>query len=94
MKHLQHTSKISKTLETYACNTSLLLERMEARRRMEFTDVELAGNVEIATPLEKATTGLVEKVTAGLHIVQGGARAVRGVSSVANCASASSIPAS
>ena len=43
MKHLQHTSKTSETLETYACNMcfqrniSLLLGRMEARRRVEFT---------------------------------------------------------
>jgi hypothetical protein len=43
MKHLQLTSETSKIIETYACNMhfqrniSLLLRRMEARRRVEFT---------------------------------------------------------
>jgi hypothetical protein len=55
MKHLQHTSEISETLETYVCNTcfqcniSLLLRRIEARRRAEFTGVELTALVEKAT---------------------------------------------
>jgi hypothetical protein len=33
---------------------------MEARRRMEFT-----GGMELATPVEKAVAGLVEKATTG-----------------------------
>jgi hypothetical protein len=36
---------------------------------VEFTGVELAGNAEIITSGEKATTGLVEKAATGLHIM-------------------------
>jgi hypothetical protein len=39
-------------------NISLLLGRMKARRRVEFTDVEHAGGAEIATLVEKAAAGL------------------------------------
>jgi hypothetical protein len=43
MKHLQHTSETSKTLETDACNMHfqvqhlLVVYEMEARRHVEFT---------------------------------------------------------
>jgi hypothetical protein len=63
MKHLQHPFGTSETLETYFCNMrfqrniSLLLRRMEARWRVEFTSVELVGGAELAAPVEKATTG-------------------------------------
>jgi hypothetical protein len=36
---------------------------MEARRRLEFTGVELAGGEELAAPVEKATTDLMRVVT-------------------------------
>jgi hypothetical protein len=56
---LQHTSKISETLEIYVaicfqCNISLLLGRMKACQCVEFTDVELAGGAELTAPVEKA----------------------------------------
>ena len=38
---------------------------MEARRRVEFTDVELAGGAKLAAPVEKAVAGPVEKAAAG-----------------------------
>jgi hypothetical protein len=38
---------------------------------MEFTSVELAGCAELATPMEKATTGLVEKVAVGPRAGEG-----------------------
>ena len=37
---------------------------MKARRRVEFTDVELAGGVKLAAPVEKAVAGPVEKAAA------------------------------
>jgi hypothetical protein len=73
MKHLQRTSKTYETLEIYACNAysvndiSLLLERMEARRRVKSTSVELTGGAELATSVEKAAADPVEKALAGLH---------------------------
>ena len=33
---------------------------------MEFTSVELTGGAELAAPMEKATTGPLEKAAAGL----------------------------
>jgi hypothetical protein len=45
---------------------------MEACQRMEFTSVELAGGEELAAPVEKATTGPVEKAMAGLALEKGG----------------------
>jgi hypothetical protein len=45
----------------------LLLRRIEASRHVEFTGVEHAGGTEIATPVEKAAAGLVEKTATGLH---------------------------
>jgi hypothetical protein len=36
---------------------------MEARRRVEFTGVELVGGAELAALMEKATEGSVEKAT-------------------------------
>ena len=54
IKYLQYTFEI---FETYICNIcfqrniSLLLGRMEAHRRVEFTGVDLAA------PVEKAATG-------------------------------------
>jgi hypothetical protein len=42
----------------------------EARRRVEFTGVELIGNAEIIASWEKAMTGSVEKAVTGLHIVR------------------------
>jgi hypothetical protein len=76
MKHLQHTSKTYETLEIYACNAysvndiSLLLGRMEARRRVKSISVELAGGAELAALVEKATADPVEKALAGLHTKQ------------------------
>jgi hypothetical protein len=73
MKHLQHTSKTYETLEIYVCNAynvndiSLLLGRMEARRRVKSTSVELVGGAELAAPVEKAATDPVEKALVGLH---------------------------
>jgi hypothetical protein len=63
MKQLQHTFETSATLETYVWNMlfqrniSLLFGRMEDRRRVEFTGVELAGSAEIVAPVEKAMEG-------------------------------------
>jgi hypothetical protein len=54
----------------FECNLSLLLGRMEARRRVDFTGVELASSVEIASLVEKATAGSVEKAVADLRTVQ------------------------
>ena len=54
MKHLQHASKTSKTLETYVCNMRfqhnifLLLRQMEARRYVEVTSIELANSAQRA----------------------------------------------
>ena len=51
MKHLQHTTKTSETIETYAWNMRfqrniyLLLRTMKARRRVEFT----GGSRDVAT---------------------------------------------
>jgi hypothetical protein len=42
----------------------------EARRRVEFTGVELIGNAEIIASGEKAMTGSVEKTVIGLRIVR------------------------
>ena len=73
MKHLQHPFETSETLETYFCNMrfqrniSLLFGRMEARRRVKFTDVELAGGADLAALVEKATVGPMEKAVVGLH---------------------------
>ena len=69
MKHLQHTYEILETLEIYICNIrfqrniSLLLGRMEAHRRVKFTDVELAGGADLAALMEKVAVGPVEKAT-------------------------------
>jgi hypothetical protein len=41
----------------FRCNISLLLVRMETRRHVEFTGVELAGGVELAALVEKAVVG-------------------------------------
>jgi hypothetical protein len=46
-------------------NISLLLGRMEARRRIEFTGVQLDGGMEITASVEKVTAGPVEKDVAG-----------------------------
>jgi hypothetical protein len=51
----------------FYCNISLFLERMEARRRVEFTGAKLAGGTELAALLEKAAAGPVEKATAGRY---------------------------
>ena len=40
---------------------------MEARQRVEFTSVELADDLELAAPVEKDATSLVEKTVAGPH---------------------------
>ena len=44
---------------------------MEARRHVEFTGVELTRGVEIAAPVEKTATGLVEKAAAGRRAGEG-----------------------
>ena len=75
-RQLQHNYETFETLDTDACNMrfqhkiSLVLGRMEARRRVEFTGIELAGGAEIAAPVEKAATGPVEKAVVGLHTVR------------------------
>jgi hypothetical protein len=52
-------------------NISLLLGIMEARRRVEFTGVELAGGAELTALEEKAVAGgPVEKVVLGLHTMR------------------------
>jgi hypothetical protein len=52
-------------------NISLLLRIMEARRRVEFTGVELTGDAELTALEEKATAGgPVEKAVLGLHTVR------------------------
>ena len=62
-KHLQHPFQTSETLETYFCNKRfqrnifLLLEKMEARRLVKFTDVELVGGAELAASVEKTVIG-------------------------------------
>jgi hypothetical protein len=38
---------------------------MEARRCVEFTGIELAGDAELIASVKKAAIGLVEKATAG-----------------------------
>jgi hypothetical protein len=38
---------------------------MEARRRVEFTGVELTSDTKLTAPVEKATTGSVEEAAAG-----------------------------
>jgi hypothetical protein len=38
---------------------------METRRHMEFTEVELTGGTELASLVEKAAAGPMEKVDAG-----------------------------
>jgi hypothetical protein len=44
---------------------------MEARRCVEFTDVELVGDAEFAAPMEKDATSLVEKAAAGPRALEG-----------------------
>jgi hypothetical protein len=44
---------------------------MEARRRVEFTGVELAGGAEITAPVEKTVTGPVEMAATGLYTAGG-----------------------
>ena len=41
---------------------------------MGFTDVELAGGMELDAPVEKATAGLVEKATVGPRAIEGRGR--------------------
>jgi hypothetical protein len=48
----------------------LLAAREIVGWHVEFTGVELASGAKIATLVEKAAAGPVEKATAGLHIVQ------------------------
>jgi len=60
--------------------------RMEARCRVEFTGAELTSGADLATMLEKAATGLVEKVAGGSPQCAGGARAVREARSVVSYA--------
>jgi hypothetical protein len=57
-KTLQHIFKTSETLETYVatCAFNVISPcclRMEARRRVVFTIVELTGGVELAAPMDK-----------------------------------------
>jgi hypothetical protein len=75
-KHMQHASETSKPLETYACNMwfqrniSILFGRMDARRRVQFTGVQLASSAEIVAPMEKATIGSVEKAATDFHAMR------------------------
>jgi hypothetical protein len=50
---------------------------MEARRRVQFTGVELADDAELAAPVEKDTTSLVEKTATGPRALEA-PRCVRG----------------
>jgi hypothetical protein len=76
IKHLQRTSETPETLEIYTCNMwfqrniSLLLGRMEARRRVEFTVVELDGGAKLAAPVEKTAAGPAENAAASFHTAQ------------------------
>jgi hypothetical protein len=69
MKHLQHTSEKTETLEIYVCNMcfqrniSLLLGRMEAHRRIEFTGVELADNEKLGGGTQRGKVGAVRRTT-------------------------------
>jgi hypothetical protein len=97
MKSLQYTSEIYETLKIYVCNMrfqrsiSLLLGRMEVRRRVKFTAVEIADGSDFVALVEEATQVPVEK--AATIFCVGGARAMRGVRSAASCAWVSSIAA-
>jgi hypothetical protein len=51
---------------------------IEARRRVEFTGLELAGVAELVASVEKAVTGPVEKAVAGLCVGEAGGRQWRG----------------
>jgi hypothetical protein len=70
---MQHPNKTPEIIETcicnmrFQCNISLLPGRMEARQRVEFTGAKLAGGVELAAPLEKTTSGPVEKAAVGRY---------------------------
>jgi hypothetical protein len=46
-------------------NISSLLGRIKTSRHVEFTGVEVIGDAKLATPVEKATTGPIEKVVVG-----------------------------
>jgi hypothetical protein len=61
IKHFATYPEINDCNMRFQQNISLLLGRMEARRHVEFTGVELA------TPAVKAVADLVEKAAAGLH---------------------------
>ena len=51
---------------------------MEARRCVEFTDVELAGGTELAALVEMVATGPVEKAVTGRSNGEDGPRAGEG----------------
>jgi len=62
-KHLQYTYETSETLEIYASNMQsipLMFGRMEARRHVEFTGIELDDGVDLGALVKKAAAGLVE----------------------------------
>ena len=59
MKHLKHTFATCAFSATSPCCLG-----MEARRRMEFMGLELAGAAELVAPVEKAVAGPVEKAAA------------------------------
>jgi hypothetical protein len=90
MKHFQHTSEISETLETcnmqFQRNISFLLRRIEARQRVEFTGVELAGSVEIARSGGEGHVRSGGDGCGGSPHCAGGARPMHGVSSASSCA--------
>jgi hypothetical protein len=44
---------------------------MEASWHVDFTNVELAGGMELATPVEKTTVGSLEKAAAGPGALEG-----------------------
>ena len=51
---------------------------MEAHRCVEFTAVELAGGTELTAPVQKAMTGLVDKVVVGCSSGEDGPRTGEG----------------
>jgi hypothetical protein len=75
LKHLKHFKHTFTTFIFSAISPYCL--KLEARWRKEFTGVELASDAELATPVEKAATGPVEKAAAGgRRNVEGRRRAV------------------
>ena len=98
IKQLQHNYETFETVDADACNMrfqhiiSLVLGRIEARRRVEFTDIELVGGAEIRRSGGEGRDRSGGESRGGSPHCAGGARGMHGVSSAASYAWASSIP--